>query len=92
MDRQANGAADAEERLARALDMLEARIERHVAAARSADQLREEIEALTADRSRLAHELDSARARASRLEQAAGHAEERVEAAIGTIQSVLGER
>lgn len=90
--RESNGAEEARERLVRALDMLEAGIGRQLAAARSTGDLQQEVESLTADRSRLAQELDKARAHASRLDAAAGHAEERVSAAIDTIQGLLGDR
>ncbi len=92
MKRQSNAADEARDRLGRALDMLEARIGRHLSASRSADSLEHEVETLAADRSRLAQDLDRAQAHAARLDAAAGHAEERVSAAIGTIQSLLGDR
>ena len=92
MTRLGNGAEAARERLERALDMLEGRIGRHLEAARSADELRQEIETLTADRSRLAQELDRSRAHAAKLDATAGHAEERVATAIEAIEGLLGER
>lgn len=90
--RESNGAEEARERLGRALDMLEARIGRQLTTVQSVEGLHQEVEALTADRSRLAQELDKARAHAARLDAAAGHAEERVSAAIETIEGLLGDR
>ncbi|ESR23669.1 DUF4164 family protein [Lutibaculum baratangense] len=92
MTKQPNGAERAQERLDRALDLLEARVARELSARTSLDELQQEIETLTADRSRLAQQLDKAQAHAARLDAAAGHAEERVGSAIGTIKGLLGER
>ena len=89
MTRLGDGGEAAHARLERALDMMEARIGRQLQAMRSGDALRQEIETLSSDRSRLAQELDRAQAHVARLDAAAGHAEERVTSAIGTIQGLL---
>ena len=88
-DRPANGSGNAEpasadidaatRRLMTALDALESAVERR----READ--RDE----GADRSRLADELDGSLVKSRRLERANREIAERLDAAIGTIRSVL---
>ena len=84
------GAIDAAtRRLALALDALEAAVERRREADRGADGLAAQLHALGADRSRLASDLDAAAARARGLETTNREVARRLDAAIGTIRSVL---
>ena len=83
-DRPANGSGDAEpayadidaatRRLMAALDALESAVERRHEADRDEDELASRIQALGAERSRLADELDGS---------------EKLDAAIGTIRTML---
>jgi predicted RNase H-like nuclease (RuvC/YqgF family) len=95
-DRPANGsepvAADidaATRRLMAALDALESAAERRREADRDEDELATRIQALGADRSRLADELDGSLVKSRKLERANREIAERLDAAIGTIRSVL---
>jgi len=76
-------------RLMAALDALEAAVERRREADRDEDELATRIQALGADRSRLADELDSSLVKTRKLERANREIAERLDAAIGTIRSVL---
>jgi hypothetical protein len=77
-------------RLMAALDALESAVERRREADRDEDELATRIQALGADRSRLADELDGSLVRSRRLERANREIAERLDAAIGTIRAVLG--
>ena len=95
-DRPATGsepvAADidaATRRLMAALDALESAAERRREADRDEDELATRIQALGADRSRLADELDGSLVKTRKLERANREIAERLDAAIGTIRSVL---
>jgi hypothetical protein len=97
-DRSPNGpngepaAADidaATRRLMTALDALESAVERRREADRDEDELATRIQALGADRSRLADELDGSLVKSRKLERANREIAERLDAAIGTIRSVL---
>ena len=77
-------------RLMAALDSLESAVERRREADRDEDELATRIQALGADRSRLADELDGSLVRTRRLERANREIAERLDAAIGTIRDVLG--
>jgi uncharacterized protein DUF4164 len=77
-------------RLMAALDALERAVERRRDADRDEDELATRIQALGADRSRLADELDGSLVKTRRLERANREIAERLDAAIGTIRSVLG--
>ena len=95
-DRSATGsepaAADidaATRRLMAALDALESAVERRREADRDEDELATRIQALGADRSRLADELDGSLVKSRKLERANREIAERLDAAIGTIRSVL---
>ena len=98
-DRPANGPGNAEpaladidaatRRLMTALDALESAVERRREADRDEDELATRIQALGADRSRLADELDGSLVKSRRLERANREIAERLDAAIGTIRSVL---
>lgn len=98
-DHPANAAAPAEpayadidaatRRLMMALEALESAVERRREADRDENELATRIQALGADRSRLADELDGSLVKSRRLERANREIAERLDAAIGTIRSVL---
>jgi hypothetical protein len=98
-DRPANGSgypeptsADidaATRRLMSALEALESAVERRREADRDENELAIRIQALGADRSRLADELDGSLVKSRKLERANREIAERLDAAIGTIRSVL---
>jgi predicted nucleic acid-binding Zn-ribbon protein len=76
-------------RLTSALDALESAVERRREADRDENELASRIQALGADRSRLADELDGSLVKSRRLERANREIAERLDAAIGTIREVL---
>jgi len=76
-------------RLMAALDALENAVERRREADRDENELATRIQALGADRSRLADELDGSLVKTRKLERANREIAERLDAAIGTIRSVL---
>src|SRR5438445_2874452 len=76
-------------RLMAALDALESAVERRRDADRDENELASRIQALGADRSRLADELDGSLVKSRRLERANREIAERLDAAIGTIRSVI---
>jgi hypothetical protein len=76
-------------RLMAALDALEAAAERRSDADRDENELASRIQALGTDRSRLADELDGSLVKTRRLERTNREIAERLDAAIGTIRSVL---
>ena len=76
-------------RLSAALEALERAVERRRDADRDEDELAARIQALGADRSRLADELDGSLVKSHRLERTNREIAERLDAAIGTIRSVL---
>jgi uncharacterized membrane protein YccC len=76
-------------RLASALEALDAALERRLEADRAAAALAEQIHALDADRSRLAAELDLAAARSRRLESTNQDIAGRLDTAMDTIRSVI---
>src|SRR5205809_7777433 len=98
-DRPANGAGNPEpvfadidaatRRLMVALEALEGAVERRRDADRDENELASRIQALGADRSRLADELDGSLVKSRRLERTNREIAERLDAAIGTIRSVL---
>jgi hypothetical protein len=98
-DRHINGTGTAEmvqvdidaatRRLMLALDALEAAAERRRDADRDENELASRIQALGADRSRLADELDGSLVKTRRLERANREIAERLDIAIGTIRAVL---
>ena len=77
-------------RLMIALDALESAVERRREADRDEDELASRIQALGADRSRLADELDGSLVKSRKLERVNREIAERLDAAIGTIREVLG--
>ena len=72
-----------------ALDALESAVERRREADRDENELAIRIQALGADRSRLADELDGSLVKSRRLERTNREIAERLDAAIGTIRAVL---
>src|SRR5207302_10643272 len=98
-DRSANNVGHAEpsysevdvatRRLMAALDALESAVERRREADRDENELASRIQALGADRSRLADELDGSLVKSRRLERANREIADRLDAAIGTIRAVL---
>jgi Rad3-related DNA helicase len=76
-------------RLQVALDSLESALERRVRIERHDVALVEQVHALSSDRAQLAAELDSATARARRLETTNRDVAQRLDAAIETIRQVL---
>jgi hypothetical protein len=76
-------------RLMAALDALESAVERRRDADRDENELATRIQALGADRSRLADELDGALVKARKLERTSREVSDRLDAAIVTIRSVL---
>ena len=78
-------------RLMVALDALEGAVERRRDADRDENELERRIQALGADRSRLADELDGSLVKSRRLERANREIAERLDTAIGTIRAVLDE-
>jgi Domain of unknown function (DUF4164) len=98
-DRPANDTGNAEpvlvdieaatRRLMAALDALESSVERRAEADRDENELAARIQALGVDRSRLADELDGSLVKSRRLERTNREIAERLDAAIGTIRSVL---
>jgi uncharacterized protein DUF4164 len=77
-------------RLMSALDALESAVERRREADRDEDELATRIQALGADRSRLADELDVSLVKSRKLERTNREIAERLDLAIGTIRAVLG--
>ena len=98
-DRPVNGSGNAEpafvdidaatRRLMAALEALESAVERRRESDRDENELAGRIHALGMDRSRLADELDGSLVKSRRLERADREIAERLDAAIGTIRSVL---
>ena len=98
-DRPANGLGTAEppsveidaatRRLMAALDALESAVERRREADRDENELASRIQALGADRSRLADELDGSLVKSRRLERANREIADRLDTAIGSIRAVL---
>jgi ABC-type transporter Mla subunit MlaD len=76
-------------RLMAALDALESAVERRRDADRDENELAARIQALGADRSRLADELDGVLVKARKLERTNREISDRLDSAIVTIRSVL---
>ena len=79
----------ATKRLQAALDALEGAIERRLERDQGQAALASQVHAFDSDRSRLAEELDSAVARARRLESANREIAEQLDEAIATIRSIV---
>ena len=76
-------------RLAQALDMLDAAVDRRIEIDRSRAILTEQVHALDADRSKLAADLDAQLAKVRGLEAANREVARRLDAAMENIRSVL---
>src|SRR5437868_15212002 len=76
-------------RLIAALEALESAVERRRDADRDEDELATRIQALGADRSRLADELDGSLVKSRRLERANREIAQKLDAAISTIRGML---
>ena len=76
-------------RLMTALASLESAVERRREADRDEDELATRIQALGADRSRLADELDGTLVKSRRLERANREIADKLDHAIGSIRAVL---
>ena len=79
----------ASKRLASALDALEAALDRRRLSDRGEETLAAQIQALGADRSRLAADLDMQAAHARKLETTNREIARRLDVAIDTIRSVI---
>lgn len=79
----------ATKRLSLALDALEAALDRRREADRNEERLASQLQALGADRSRLASDLDTQAALAKRLENTNREIARRLDVAIGTIRDVI---
>jgi uncharacterized membrane protein YccC len=88
---EAESVEAASRRLAQALDALDAAVERRRDADISEEALANQIQALGADRARLAGELDHATARSRNLETANREIAQRLDQAIETIRGVLSD-
>jgi chromosome segregation ATPase len=86
---EADSVEAASRRLAQALEALDAAVERRREADRGEEALAGQIQALGADRSRLAGELDQVTARSRQLETANREIAQRLDQAIATIRDVL---
>jgi chromosome segregation ATPase len=76
-------------RLALALDGLDAAVERRHEADHDVEQLAQQLQTLSVDRSKLAADLDNKTALARKLEATNREVAERLDIAITSIQSVL---
>jgi hypothetical protein len=98
-ERPANGSVTAEvsaadleaatRRLMSALEALEGAVERRRDADRDENELAGRIQALGVDRSRLAQELDNSLVKTRKLERTNREIAERLDAAIGSVRSML---
>jgi hypothetical protein len=98
-ERPANGSGNADtsafdleaatRRLMAALEALEGAVERRRDSDRDENELASRIQALGVDRSRLAQELDNSLVKTRKLERTNREIAERLDAAIGTIRTVL---
>ena len=79
----------ATQRLTKAMDALDAAIERRIDADRGRNVLVGQVHALDADRSKLAADLDRETAKARRLEAANRDIARRLDAAMENVRSVL---
>ena len=89
IDTSAFDVENATRRLMAALDALEHAVERRRDSDRDENELASRIQALGVDRSRLAQELDNSLVKTRKLERTNREIAERLDAAIGTIRTVL---
>lgn len=83
---------DAIRELERALGVLDDAIERRLEAEKRREDIDAELQRLGSDRSRLAHALDTAEARAARLEETNREVSRRLVGAMESIRGVLSPR
>jgi hypothetical protein len=76
-------------RVTDALDALDAALEQRFGSTRSGAALNEQVHVFNIDRSRLASELDAARARARELEGSNREAVRRIDQAMSAIRAVI---
>lgn len=84
-----NAVEAATRRLAKALEALEAAVERRREADQTERQLVAQLQAMGGDRSRLAAELDAAAARATRQDATNREIGRRLDVAIETVRAVI---
>ncbi len=89
MDVESSPVERAQRRFVGALDALEAAVRRRQEKDRSAAALENEIRTLSDDRSRLAQDLDKAKARSVQLESVSMNVSQRLDSAIGSIRGLL---
>ena len=89
MDVESSPVERAQRRFVGALDALEAAVRRRQEKDRSAAALENEIRTLSDDRSRLAQDLDKAKARSVQLESVSRNVSQRLDSAIGSIRGLL---
>ena len=85
----ASATEQAVRRLEAALQNLEVAVRQRLSQSVGAEGLADEVQMLTADRARLAEDLDKAEARAAKLENANRDVSRRLGAAVETIRGVL---
>jgi hypothetical protein len=84
-----NGFDQAVKRVVDALDALDAALEQRFGKNRGGSAMTEQVHAFNVDRSRLASELDAARARTRLLESSNREATRRVDEAMSAIRGVI---
>ncbi len=84
-----SGFDQAVKRVIDALDALDAVLEQRFGSARSGGALTEQVHVFNIDRSRLASELDAARARSRELESTNREAVRRIDEAMSAIRAVI---
>jgi hypothetical protein len=89
MTNRASGFDQAVKRVVDALDALDAVLEQRFGDDRRGGALTEQVHVFNIDRSRLASELDAARARARELESSNREAVRRIDEAMSAIRAVM---
>ena len=86
---RSSGFDQAVKRVVNALDALDAALEQRLENDRKGGALSEQVHVFNIDRSRLASELDAARARARELETSNREAARRIDEAMSAIRAVI---
>jgi len=89
MTNRTSGFDQAVKRVVDALDALDAVLEQRFAGVRRGGALTEQVHVFNVDRSRLASELDAARARTRELESSNREAMRRIDEAMSVIRAVI---
>jgi uncharacterized protein DUF4164 len=89
MTSRTSGFDQAVKRVINALDALDAVLEQRFGSARGGGGLTEQVHVFNIDRSRLASELDAARARTRELESSNREAVRRIDEAMSAIRAVI---